>query len=178
MSQGNAIATVKARDGHGTFTRTIEQIELDHEAAEMRSRSKTFREIGSAFGVSAKTAYCMVRRAIEDVPRESTKELIALELEKLDYLERTYLEIMDKEHPYISASGRVAMFDGELLIDDRPTLEAMTGLLRVSERRGRLLGLNAPTRAELTSTVSMSIEDRSEQAKIAVLSLLARLSDE
>ena len=176
MSQGNAMARVRPRDGCGTFTRTIEQIELDHQAAELRSRSKTFREIGEVFGVSTKTAYCMVQRAIEDVPKEATTGLIALELEKLDRLERRYLEIMDKPHPYISASGRVVMLDGEVLIDDKPTMEAITGLVRVADRRAKLLGLNAPTRADLTSTTSLLIENRAEQHKTEMMSLFERLS--
>jgi hypothetical protein len=171
MSLSNAMTL-----GSGAFVRTIQQIEQDHRAAEFRSRSMTYRKIGETLGVSTKTAYCMVQRAIEDVPKEATKDLIALELEKLDRLDRKYLEIMDKPHPYVSASGRVVIHNGEILIDDRPTMEAIAGLVRVADRRARLLGLNAPTRADITSIASLTVESKSEQCRAEVMSLLQRLS--
>jgi hypothetical protein len=119
----------------------------------------------------------MVERAIADVPMEATKELIALELAKIDLLERRAYEIMEKHHVFVSQGGKV-VYDGDVkLEDDGPALQAINTLAKLGERRARLLGLNAPTRTELTSAVSVTIEDRSEQAKGAVLSLLRRLSE-
>ena len=128
--------------------------------------------------VSVATAYNMVQRAIEDIPREATVELIAMEVAKIDYLEQRAIQILNKHHAYVSAGGKVVYDDGVKLEDDGPVLQAIQVLSKLAERRAKLLGLNAPTRTELTSTVSVSIEDKSEQAKGAVLSLLARLADE
>lgn len=178
MSQLEVLANGKPRSGKGTFLRTSEQIALDHRAAELRTQSKTFKEIGEILGVPLNTAYNMVQRAIEDIPREKTQELIALEVAKIDFLERKAIEILEKRHVFVSQGGKVVYDGDEKLEDDGPTLQAINTLAKLGERRARLLGLNAPTRTELTSTVAVSIEDRSQQAKGAVLSLLARLSNE
>lgn len=178
MSQTQALALRKPRDSKQRFVRTPDQIALDHRAAELRSQSKTYREVGEIMGVALNTAYDMVRRAIADIPRESTVELVQLEVAKIDFLERKTIEILERRHVFVSQGGKVVYDGEEKLEDDGPALQAINTLAKLGERRARLLGLNAPTRTELTSTVSVSIEDRSEQAKGAVLSLLARLADE
>ena len=177
MSLDNALAVSKPRDHLQRFVRTPEQIELDHEAAMLRSDGKTFKQIADHFGLADPSGgYYMVQRAIEDIPREATVELIALELAKLDSLERRYHAIMDKHHVYVSASGRVVYDGDERLEDDAPLMKAMEGLLRVAARRAKLLGLDAPTRAELNGLVGVVVEDRSEAAKAAVWGLLTRLA--
>jgi hypothetical protein len=178
LAQLDNTATEKPRDGKGNFVRTPEQIELDHQAAKLRSQSKTFKEIAQHFGCSVGTAFNMVHRAIQDIPREGTEELIALELAKLDVVEAKAYEIMTKHHAYVSPSGKVVYDDGERLQDDGPVLAAMDRLLKVASQRAKLLGLNAPTRTELTGKDGGAIEiaDRSKEAKDSVLQLLARLS--
>jgi len=58
-------------------------------------------------------------------------------------------------------------------------MQAMAGLLKVADRRAKLLGLNAPTRTELTGVVvTADIGAQSEQAKASVIALLSRLKDE
>jgi hypothetical protein len=153
------------------FVRTPEQTEKDHQAAGMRPM--TYRAIGEKFGVNESSAYQMVQRAIADIPRESTEELIQLELMKLDRIESKAADIMEKYHPFVSQKGEV--FNVE---DEMPVIQAMNTLLKIADRRARLLGLNAPTRTELTSTVSVTVEDRSAQAKRVVLAVLNRLHDE
>lgn len=179
MSQLEVIATEKSRDGKGIFIRSPEQIALDHRASELRSQSKTFQYIADEFGVSVSTAYNMVQRAIADIPREATQELVALEIAKIDFLERRTIEVLEKKHVFVSQGGKVVYDNGERLEDDGPVLQAINTLAKLGERRAKLLGLNAPTRTELTSTnVTVSLEARSEQAREAVLGLLSRLSDE
>ena len=179
QSLSTDIAIQKPHDGKGRFVRSPEQVALDHQAAQMRSLSKTYREIGEHFGVNPSSAYQMVQRAIEDIPREATSELVALELAKIDYLEQRAVAIMEKRHVFVSQGGKVVYDGQEKLEDDGPTLQAINTLAKLGERRAKLLGLNAPVRSELMSTsVSVSLEAKSEQAKEAVLGLLARLNDE
>ena len=152
-------------------------MEQDHKAAELRSRSLTFKAIGEQFGVTASAAYKMVQRAIDDIPKEATAELVAMEIAKIDYLERKAYEVMERHHVVVSQGGKV-VYDGETKIqDDGPVLQAINTLAKLGERRAKLLGLNAPTRTELTSTVAVTIEDRSAEAKRAVLTLLTNLSE-
>jgi hypothetical protein len=178
VSQLQVLAEERPRDGKQRFLRTPEQIELDHEAADLRRQSWTFKAIGENFGITESAAYKMVQRAIEDIPREGTQELVQIELAKLDYLERKASDIMERNHAYVGQNGKVVYLEDNFLTDDEPVMKAMALLLKISDRRARLLGLNAPVRSELTSTVSITLEDKSAQAKGAVLGLLARLKDE
>lgn len=173
------VVNIKDRDENGRAIRTMEQRALDHEAAAMRNKGATFKEIGEHFGVVVSAAYNMVTRAWADLPIAETVELVATELAKLDLLEARYYEIMEKHHAYISASGKVAVgFDGEVIEDDGPVMAAMAGLLKVSDRRAKLLGLNAPTRTELTGVVAtVDVTQSSAKAKESVLALLGRLKD-
>ena len=167
------------RNQHGKFLRTPEQMEKDHHAAMLRSKGWTYKRISEELGMSLPAVYVMVKRAIADIPKESTEELIQIELAKLDVVEAKAAEIMEKHHAYVSASGKVATLDGEILQDDAPAMQAMMVILKVSDRRAKLLGINAPTRTELTGKDggAIEIDDRSGEAKAKVLSLLGRLAE-
>lgn len=158
----------------------MEQRALDHEAATMRIKGAQFKEIAEHFGVVTSAAYNMVVRAWADLPVEDTHALVQKELAKLDLLEARYYDIMEKNHAYVSASGKVAVdFDGQVIEDDAPVMQAMAGLLKVADRRAKLLGLNAPTRTELSGVVvTADIDAKAQSAKAAVLGLLARLRDD
>ena len=172
---------MKARNGNGVFVRTEEQVRKDHEAAAMQARSMKLREIGEHFNVTPQAAALMIARAIEDIPRGSTIELVAVEIEKLDAIERAALQIMERPHPVVSASGkivtRVVEVDGTLqaveVLDDGVVLAAMDRLLKVGERRARLLGLNAPTniRMEVVSYDTDTIDAEFEEFKQRALSI-------
>ncbi len=155
--------------------RTEEQARKDHEAAAMQAKSMTLKQIGDHFGVTFQAAALMIQRAIADIPRGSTIELVATELDKLDAIERECLVIMQRVHPVVSASGRIVTrvveVDGHLneveVIDDSITLAAMDRLLKVSAQRARLLGLNAPTniRLEVVEYDTDSIDAEFEEFK-------------
>jgi len=178
--KSTVVVNIKDRDENGRAIRTMEQRALDHEAATMRIKGSTFKEIGEHFGVVVSAAYNMVVRAWADLPIEDTQALVAKELAKLDLLEARYYDIMEKNHAYVSASGKVVVdVTGEVLEDDGPVMQAMAGLLKVADRRAKLLGLNAPTRTELTGVVvTADIGAQSDKAKASVIALLSRLKDE
>jgi hypothetical protein len=180
QEKSETVVKIKDRDERGRAIRTMEQMTLDHEAATMRIKGAQFKEIAEHFGVVVSAAYNMVVRAWADLPMEETAELVAREIAKLDLLEANYYEIMEKHHVLVAASGKVAYNEstGEPIEDDGPTMQAMAGLLKVADRRAKLLGLNPPTKTELTGVVvTANIESQSEKAKEAVLGLLARMSE-
>lgn len=154
MSQVESLADLKPRDQFQRFTRTPSQVENDHLAAQLRSTGKTLREVGENFGVTAEAARKMILRAIADIPRGDTEALLALELAKLDQVEDRYWEIVQSMHPYVSQSGRVVVLDERdgtetVLLDDSPVMMALAGIVKVSAHRSRLLGLNAPVKAQV-----------------------------
>ena len=132
------------------FERTVENVERDHRAAEMRARGMTYEQIAQAMGIKSRQgAWEMVHRALSEVPKESTERLLALELAKLDHMERQVHAVLARKHLQIAASGRVVLFNGEPVEDDEVAMKAVDRLLKISQRRARLLGLEAPTRVNL-----------------------------
>ena len=89
------------------YTREIDTIKKDHQAAELRVLGLTYQQIGDRLGYSRQAAYQAVERAIADIPRMATEELRTIELEKLDDLERKLRMILQRKHYKVSASGKV-----------------------------------------------------------------------
>jgi hypothetical protein len=139
------------------WTRTPEQIEKDHRAAEMRWRSMTYAQIGEQFGVTRQAAHQMVTRAMADAPIEGIEAIKAMELQKLDWAERQAFVVAGRKHVVVTPSGNIAIrvvktdngYEEEEVEDDAPLLKAIDTLLKIQERRARLLGLNAPTNVRL-----------------------------
>ena len=126
--------------------RTPETIERDHKAAEMRSQGLTYQQIGDALGVTKQAAHLAVQRAIAEIPKEGTHQVIALELAKLDRLERYYHQVLGREHYKVGNTGKiVADPDGVPIMDESPRMQAAEGILKTQAARAKLLGLNAPT---------------------------------
>jgi hypothetical protein len=161
-----------------TWYRTPEQIAKDQEAATMRSRAMTYQSIGDHFGVTRQAAFAMVQRAIADIPKEGAEEVVRLEIEKLDFLERKLYEIMTKEHVAFGASGKVVTLDGVPVEDDSPVMKAIDGLLKVADRRAKLLGLNAPTKHEVITLDSVQAEIRRLEAQLGEIDELDAIEAE
>lgn len=170
--------TTRTRDGKGRFDRDPNTAKKDGEAAALRARSWTYRQIGEALGMSTSTAYDSVQRALADTLEEPAAAVRALELEKLDALERAVLVVLEREHVTISQgrvvrrrTDQVEQVDGEDkldddgqpvyiwedLLDDSPVLAAVDRLLRVQERRAKLLGLDSATKVDVSGGVTYQL---------------------
>ena len=111
----------------GDFERTIDNAVIDTEAARLRASGLTYQQIADRTQTDKGTAYRRVQRAIAAVPVE---ELRQIELERLDLM---LAKVMEKA---------TSTEKGFLFAVDRA--------LAISERRARLLGLDAPTRQTVT----------------------------
>ena len=152
------------RDAGGHWTRTIETAERDAEAAALHANGTSYANLAARYGVSKQAAIGMVRRAHHEAGRQLREQALGVELARLDGLEAALLAVLARHHVTVN-NGRVIMLDGEPLEDDGPVVTAAMGLLRVSERRSKLLGLDAPAR----QTVTVITEDVID-AEIARLS--------
>ena len=96
-------------------------------AVELRKLGLTYAKIGEQLGVARQTAYQLVQSALEELrakTSEGLEELRQLELERLDEWQVLVVRELQK--------GRV--------------LQAIDRLLKIAERRAKLLGLDAPTK--------------------------------
>lgn len=144
--------TEQARDRRGTFIATLKGAERDREACRLRTRRQTYQQISDALGYGhASNARRAVQKALAAIPRDAAEELIQLELDQLDMLTAAVLNVLETEH-YTVSQGRLIYLheDAPPLADDSPVLAAVDRLLKIQERRARLLGLDAPSRATVT----------------------------
>lgn len=150
-----------ARGGDGKFTRAPETAERDAEAARLRARGLSYRAIADEMGTSVHAAHTAVQRALKATVQEAAAEARTLELERLDALYATAYDVITRTHPTVQLGKVIKGPDGEPVNDDSVVLAAVDRLLRVSESRRKLLGLDAPTKvkAEITADREQHILD-------------------
>lgn len=117
-----------ASPGHKTLPVMIASRENQVKALELRKGGASYSMIASALGVTLSTAFRYVMKSIrelEEEAREQASELRRMELERLDSIQ---FELWPhREDPQVASA-----------------------LLRLMDRRSKLLGLDAPTKSAIT----------------------------
>ncbi len=133
-------------------------------AANMRRSGHSWQEIADELGYDCRqSAFTDVRRAREQAEaemKESLAELKETEVDRLDALTAKAWQIMDHKHLALSGGKVVTVGpEGEEteLTDDGPALDAIRTLLRIAERRSKLLGLDAPVKVESEGEVHVVV---------------------
>jgi hypothetical protein len=133
----------------------------------MRSRGCTYRQIAEALGYGDDAnARRAVKRSLDAIPREAAEELKKLQLERLDYLTAKAIGVLEGTYYAVSQAGKVVTRtverDGEFveepLYDSAPILHAIDRLVRIDERRSKLMGLDAPSRHEVITLDAIDAE--------------------
>lgn len=159
------------RGGHGRFTRNPDTAARDAEAARLRSRGLTYRQIADELGMAGPgKAHEAVKRVLTETVGEAAEDLRMVELERLDQMYQAALKVLETEH-YAVSHGKVIYLEegGPPLTDDGPVLQAIDRLLKVQERRAKLLGLDAPAKTNVTvsDAITSEIEQLAAQLSIA-----------
>ncbi|MDV9194326.1 hypothetical protein [Streptomyces sp. Wh19] len=158
----------KARphDGKGRFVRTLSTAEREAEAARLRSLGWTYQRIADELGWANKgDAHHAVQKVLRDTVQEAADDLRTLEverlrgeLERLAAVEAEVWTVLKREHVTVS-NGEIVRLDGAPLPDDGPVLQAVDRLIKIedarrrnSERRAKLLGLDAPVKQTIALT--------------------------
>lgn len=137
------------RDGKGRYNRTLESAQRDAHAAELRAQHWTYKQIADELGIDKAGAIRAVRRAIRDACAGPGKELVDLEVQRLEAMYDQILDILERDHPVVS-HGRIVKDDsGTPLVDDEMKLKAVDRALRTRESFRKLLGLDAPSRVSV-----------------------------
>lgn len=142
---------------------------------ERRLLGHSLRAIADASpeGLGHKISHETVRMRIEaHLAAEVTPESAAirqLELDKLDRIESSLNAIIAKHHYVVKTEDKsvICVRDPEAdtyLNDDGPALAAFDRLLRVQERRSRLLGLDSPVQVAVDATVRYQMNGVDPQA--------------
>src|SRR3954451_99443 len=119
----------------------------DAEAAKLRVRGRTYQDIADELGYASPGAsHDAVSRSLAESVRVPFEQQRELALNQLDQLASEAWTIVQARHCVISA-GKVMSVDGEPLSDPKPVLDALAVLIRIEERKARLLGLDAPRKS-------------------------------
>lgn len=121
----------------------------DAEAARLRARGWSYAQIAEHMGYANHTgARQAVHRALQAVVQEPAEELRNLELARLDIMWQAAVAVLEANH-YLVSQGRLIFLGPRPLEDDAPVLAALDRMLKIMERRARLLGLDAPARTRV-----------------------------
>lgn len=144
--------------GDGKLVQTVESLELDAKACKLRSRGYSYQQIADELGEgTAQSMYKRVQRSIKRVIQEPAEEVRTFELERLDRMWREVEQILEAEHIVIQ-HGKVVYDDtGSPLPDHDPKMRAVASLLKIQERRAKLLGLDAATKTQVSGGVRYEI---------------------
>lgn len=143
------------------------------EILKLRLDGHSLAEIGDRMGITAVSVHNVITRALRAMTQDPSQELLTLELARLDSLYAEALKAVRSFTPVLH-NGRVvqipvidsngdAIKDPEtgqpltcIAQDRQPVLAGIACAVRIAERRSKLLGLDAPIRAQQEVTVTGS----------------------
>lgn len=147
-------------------TKRAQVAERRRQNIELRTAGQSWDAIAAQLGYSSRGAACQdFGRALKERLAEqadAVDHFREVELERLDALQRKAWAVLDGAHLMLHAGEpvRVEGADGRMvtLRDHTPALQAIDRLLKIAERRSKLLGLDAPTQVEHEGGVTVRYE--------------------
>ena len=120
------------------MTRNLTPLEAERrlKAISLRKAGHAWESVGAQMGITQQAAQQLVKRALAATMREATADLRALEVARLDDLLLALYSLATSNDPELPLT--------------RLQLEAQDRVLRIMERRAKLLGLDAPSKQEIT----------------------------
>ena len=129
----------------------------------LRMTGRSWASIADELGYGSPGAACQdFSRTLEASIAEQHRSVDLYreeELQRLDLLMTEAWTVLKRAHVTVS-HGRVIRDEetGEPLLDDSPVLQAIDRVLKIQERRSKLLGLDAPTKVEAITIDSLDAE--------------------
>jgi hypothetical protein len=124
---------------------------------QLRLAGQSFEEIGDQLGISDTRAHQLYQDALDRTIKEPAGRVRQLELRRLDRLELAASKVLAGKHLVVQGGKVVHGDDDQPLVDQGPVLQAINTLLRVAERRAKLLGLDEPVRADVTARIHAEV---------------------
>jgi hypothetical protein len=127
------------------------------QAYELRLRGRTLRQIADDMGCSTGKVQDLLREEIKLREDPLVDKVRQFELDRLDGYQQACMYVLDNPGVPVrdEASGVL-----HVIVDDRKILNAIDRLVRISESRRKLLGIDAPikTHVEVTETTQQDLE--------------------
>jgi len=169
-----------------TSARSVLARQRESQAISLRSAGATYDQIAAALGVSATSAFRMVRRVLDRTAKHTNEEadqLRAIELRRLDAALVQVWNLMTAAAPAPHA-GTAPGIDKDF---EYLRLSAIDRLVKISERRAKLLGLDAPTRHQhggdeelppIKTEAVINWDKATPDELRAIIAICGRLTDE
>jgi hypothetical protein len=145
-------------------TKHVQKLILGYRAMQP---AMTFPDIAKVLGYTQGYVHKLYRKALNDIIVDDVKLVRKIEIERLDRMFEKVLKVVESFHPYVSGGhvvrdivenelGEVVKNEnGELvtirLRDQSYVLNGVDRLLKIMERRARLLGLDKPVKVAQTN---------------------------
>jgi len=139
---------LRARAGHGQFTRSIGQVDIDRAAARLYQQFSSYSEVARIQGCPVSTARDRVMRALAGEPNDDTALAKKVALARLNAQAVIAQSIAESEF-VAHSNGRVVYLGEAPLVDVGPNLAALDRLRQIEDQRNRILGIYAPTAARV-----------------------------
>jgi len=139
---------------------------------ELRIAGLSIRKIAAVatghfgYNIGSTKVHDLLSEETEQRVRPLREAFIDWEADRLDRVIERAFAIADKRHVATSGGTIVRDDDGNPLEDDGPTLQALDRIIRASESRRRLFGLDVPTKVDAT-VVETTQQDLELQQLIA-----------
>jgi hypothetical protein len=144
----------KRKRGKGMLgVKEVETVQKMAEALDYRLQSYSFAEIGEAMGVSTTRAYELVDMALKQTIHETADKVRQMELRRLDKMTPKMMEFAVQGDP-----------------------KAVDSVIKIMDRRAKLLGLDGPSKHEHTGKDGGPIETKvnGDSARSALVEALAK----
>ncbi|MET9222324.1 hypothetical protein ABZX65_26660 [Streptomyces sp. NPDC003300] len=129
-----------------------------------RLEGRLFEDIWEELGYSSRSAatkdFCRAFEIRLTEQRTSVEVYREVELTRLDQLTLEAINVLRTQHYAITPSGKIGRHPDteEVLIDDGPTLAAIDRLLKIQDRRAKLLGLDKPLKVQMLTMDQVDAE--------------------
>ena len=133
----------------------IDNAERDAEIMNLRRRGRTLQTIANEFGISRQRVHTIIKERLAEIPVESVQHYRSQALEVLDNLLEKANAVLEAQHLKFH-EGVAITHDGVPVTDNGPVLAAVATILRIEERRAKLLGLDSPIKTEISGGVAFT----------------------
>jgi hypothetical protein len=147
----------------------------DAEAARLKAQGMTLEQVAAELGLDKpnpdngpQRAAAAIKRAMGEMARFANDEMRMMELRSLDELEWLAWQAIRK-NPLLVSQGHIVFNEdtGVPVTDDRFLLETIDRILKIKERRAKLIGLDAPIRREVITMDSIENEIKKLEGELA-----------
>lgn len=160
-----------------------ERAERDAQIYQLALRGYTPEEIARTFRLSPSTTHEIISRVNAALHRPDPNQQKLMELDRIDKLLKKAVSVLNRKH-LAHSHGRVILDPTnnlQPLEDTQPTLNAINTILKLQERRAKLLGLDAPTNVNITTPpdpLSTELQELVNEAKARAANVESYLAEE